>query len=268
MIQSAKLVTPSAYPANAPVCYEQPLGERMRTFLRLEYLYQQLIAHREQQSPWATRMSVTSLLDIIAILMRGDLRGDILKELERQIHVYDRYQNTPNVDENAIEDVLRNLNGLREELNFVGPQYLTPLRENEFLNAIKHRSSIPGGTCEFDLPDYSYWLRMPYERRLTDLKVWMKTLRPLCDSIIQLMWLLRNGGQTLSQIATKGVFQYTMGRDVSARLLRVSLAPGAALYPEISGSHHRFTIRFMDWSDVDERATQATQDINFGLTIC
>ncbi|TDJ48074.1 MAG: cell division protein ZapD [Gammaproteobacteria bacterium] len=268
MIQSAKLVTPSAYPADAPVCYEQPLGERMRTFLRLEYLYQQLIAHREQPSPWAARMAVTSLLDIIAILMRGDLRGDILKELERQIYAYDRYQGIPDVDEDKVEGVLQHLKGLREELNFVGPQYLTSLRENEFLNAIKHRSSIPGGTCEFDLPDYSYWLRLPCERRLADFQIWMKTLRPLCDSITELMWLLRSGGQTLSQVATKGVFQYAMGRDVSARLLRVSLAPGTALYPEISGSHHRFTIRFMDWSNVDRRAMQTTHDIDFNLTIC
>lgn len=268
MIQPAKLVTPSGYPADAPVCYEQPLGERMRTFLRLEYLYQQLIAHLEQQSSWSTRMAVTSLLDIIAILTRGDLRGDILKELERQIHAYDRYQSTPNVDENKVEGILQSLKALRENLNFVGPQYLTPLRENEFLSAIKHRSSIPGGTCEFDLPDYSYWLRMPYERRLGDLQIWIKTLRPLCDSITQLMWLLRNGGQTLSQVAVKGVFQYTMGRDVSARLLRVSLAHGTAIYPEISGSHHRFTIRFLDWSHVGERAKQTTHDINFDLTIC
>ena len=31
-----------------------------------------------------------------------------------------------------------------------------PLRDSEFLSAIKHRSAIPGGTCDFDLPDYSY----------------------------------------------------------------------------------------------------------------
>ena len=120
MIQPAKLVTPSAYPADAPVCYEQPLGERMRTFLRLEYLYQQLIAHLEQQSSWSTRMAVTSLLDIIAILTRGDLRGDILKELEHRIYAYNRYQSTPNVDENKVEGILQSLKALRENLNFVG----------------------------------------------------------------------------------------------------------------------------------------------------
>ena len=268
MTQPAIRVDPAANQADQPVCYEQPLGERMRTFMRLEYLYQQLTIFREQPSPSSTRVAVTSLLDIIAILTRGDLRGDILKELERQISVYDRYQSIPNLDEAKIDGVLGNLQTLREELKSVGPQYLTPLRENEFLNSIKHRSSIPGGTCEFDLPDYSYWLRRPYERRRADLQTWMTSLTPLCNSNAELMWLLRNAGQTLPQTAAKGVFQYTMDRDASARILRVSLPPGSIVYPEISGSHHRFTIRFMHWLNADDHPIQSTDDINFKLKIC
>ena len=43
-----------------------------------------------------------------------------------------------------------------------------PLRDSEFLSAIKHRSAIPGGTCDFDLPDYSYWLNRPAELRAAE----------------------------------------------------------------------------------------------------
>jgi len=268
MHQSAERISQSVDAPDTPVVYEQPLGERMRTLLRLEYLYQQLLFNIEKRSSWATRAAMASFLDIIAILSRGDLRSDIVKELERQLYVFDRYQNTPHVDEGRLDDVMRNLQALRNKLNLLGPQYLTVLRESEFLNAVKHRSSIPGGTCEFDLPDYSFWLRKPYEQRFNDMQEWTRNIRPLCDAVGQLMWLLRSSGQTLAEVATKGVFQHTLGRDLSAGMLRVSLEPDTQSFQEISGSQHRFTIRFMNWSNVEERAKQTTEDVPFTLTIC
>ena len=162
MTQTAERVSQAAA-VESPVCYEQPLSERMRTFLRLEYLYRQLVFHVDRESEWASRAAVASLLDIIAILSRGDVRSDIIKELERQIDVFDRYQDLPDIDEGRLGGVLRNLQVLRKDIAAVGPGYLISVRENEFLNSIKHRSAIPGGTCEFDLPDYSHWLRRPYE---------------------------------------------------------------------------------------------------------
>ena len=65
--------------------YELPLSERMRTFLRLEFLYQQYSYFTEIETDWASRASVTSLLEIMAILTRGDVRSDIHKELDRHI---------------------------------------------------------------------------------------------------------------------------------------------------------------------------------------
>jgi len=115
--------------------YEQPLSERMRTFLRLEFLYQQFCFNLEQTSEWGSRAAVTSVLDIVAILGRGDVRGDVLKELERQIAVYDRYQNVAGIDETRLKRVLRNLQDLRQRLFAVGPQFLQLIRDSEFLAA-------------------------------------------------------------------------------------------------------------------------------------
>ena len=255
-------------PEGAPVRYEQPLTERMRTFLRLEYVYRQLLYHFDRESAWASRAAVGSLLDIISILGRGDVRSEIMKELKRQIAFFDGYQDTPNVDEGRLTGVLRNLQVLRKEVTNVGPQYLLSVRENEFLSAVKHRSGIPGGTCEFDLPDYSHWLRKPFDERLADLHYWMKNLRPLCDSVAELMWLLRKSGQASVKVADNGAFQHSLGREPNMGLLRITMAAGSPYYPEISGSHHRISMRFMEWSDVQMRAIQTNQNVSFELTIC
>jgi len=267
MMPSAEVLT-SASAASSPVLYEHPLGERMRTFLRLESLYQQFLFHVEEPSPWGTRAVVSCILDTITILNRGDVRNDVMKELDRQLYVFDRYQNLPSVDDSRLKGVLRNLRQLRDELIAVGSQYLQPLRENEFLSAIKHRSAIPGGACEFDLPEYSHWLRHPYPDRIADIERWMATVRPLCNSISELLWLVRESTPATQQVAVNGVYHHVLSKENPGGMLRVSLAPGTALYPEISGSHHRFTLRFMQWSAAETRPVQTTRDVRFQLTVC
>jgi len=76
----------TAAPAAAAegLVFEQPLNERMRTFLRLDFLYNQALHHNEMGSPWGSRAAMSSLIDILAITTRGDVRSDVLKELERQ----------------------------------------------------------------------------------------------------------------------------------------------------------------------------------------
>jgi cell division protein ZapD len=254
--------------SGASVLYEQPLSERMRTFLRLEYLYAQFCYNLGQPSDWCSRAAIASMLEIVAILGRGDVRGDVLKELERQIGYFDRYQDSPGVDAARLQRVLRNLQDLRQRLFAVGPQFLQPLRDNEFLAAVKHRSAIPGGTCEFDLPIYSNWLRRSVEQRAGDIERWMQHLRPLCDSIAELLWLLRGSGQSSDQVANNGVYQHGQVGDSTVGLLRVALPGSADLFPEISGSHHRFTIRFMQWPDVLQRPVQVNRNVSFRLILC
>ena len=248
--------------------YEQPLNERMRTFLRLEFLYKQLLYHSEQNSSWASRGSITGLLDIVAILSRGDVRGDVLKELERQLFILERLRSTQQVNEERLSGVTNNLQTLRETLNAVGPKYLQELRDNEFLNAIRHRSSIPGGTCAFDIPEYTHWLRQNFTRRSDDITNWMGVVRPLCDSVVGLLWLVRNSKQPTRQVAVNGVYQHSMNRDTTSVLIRLGLPARLALYPEISGGQHRFTVRLMKWNADDNRPVQPDDDIEFELTVC
>ncbi len=254
--------------SGAVVLYEQPLSERMRTFLRLEYLYQQFAFNLRQHPDWGSRAAIASMLEIVAILGRGDVRGDCLKELERQIGLLDRWQRSPGVDLERLGQMVQSMQTLRQRLFAVGPQFLQPLRDNEFLAAVKHRSAIPGGTCEFDLPIYSNWLRRPYEQRTADIERWMHNLRPLGDAIVQLLWLLRESSQPSAQVAVNGVYQHGQVGDATVGLLRVGVPGDADLFPEISGSHHRFTVRFMQWQNVMQRPTQVVRDVPFRLYLC
>jgi cell division protein ZapD len=254
--------------APEPSIFEQPLNERMRTFLRLDFLYSQAIYHNENATPWGSRAAVNSLLDMLAILTRGDIRSDVVKELERHLALFNEFHNRQGIDATRLRAVLANLSRLRSELGAVGGSWLQPLKDSEFLAAIKHRSAIPGGTCEFDLPDYFFWLNQPVEVRVDAFASWLALLRPLCDAIAELLWLTRQNGRARDEVAPGGVFNVTFDRDAPFQLLRICLPPDSPLYPEISGSHYRCSMRFLQWNGIEQRATQTDAQVAFRLVCC
>jgi cell division protein ZapD len=266
MAKSAKEINTQAAPAVTH--YEQPLSERMRTFLRLEFLYQQMLYNGEGEADWATRATVATLLEIMAILSRGDIRSEVHKELDHQITVLQSYQSQPGVDGGRLDTLIHNLTASRADLGRIGTSFLQPLKDSDFLNAIKHRSAIPGGTCEFDLPEYNHWLRQPFARRQEDLETWLAPIRPICDAVSELLWLIRESAQSKDKVAINGMYQHSMQKDANCRLLRVSLGGDFSLFPEISGSQHRFTVRFLEWSTIGSRAVQTGHDVPFQLSIC
>src|SRR6202044_469045 len=134
---------------------------------------------------------------------------DVLKELESQLSTLNEFEAKPGVDGQRLKVLLSNLQRLRTDLMGAGSAFLQPLRDSEFLNAIKHRSAIPGGTCEFDLPDYYFWLAQSDEVRIRTFNQWQGMLRPLCDAIAELLWLTRQNGRTREEKATGGLFHIT-----------------------------------------------------------
>jgi len=255
-------------PQSVPVVYEQPLNERMRNFLRLDFLYTQASYHSEMPNSWSARAAVASLLEILAITARGDARSDVLKELERHINILKDYQAKSGVDPGRLKALMSNLVRLRSDLGATGANFMAPLRDSEFLSAIKHRSAIPGGTCDFDLPDYSHWLSRPAEERTAEFDQWLSMIRPLCDSIAEILWLTRQNARCKPETSVGGVFHLPLERDTPCQLVRIALPADSDLFPEISGNQHRCTVRFLSWSDVAHRPVHVETDVPFLLTCC
>jgi cell division protein ZapD len=248
--------------------FEQPLNERMRNFLRLEFLFRQALHHNDTPGPWSSRAAVSSILDILAITSRTDTRSDVLKELERQMTLLRDFQSRPGVDVSRLQQVLTRLTQRRDALHASSSSDLARLRENEFLAAIKHRSTIPGGTCEFDLPDYTHWLNLAADARRVDIGQWLETLRPLCDSVADLLWVTRENSRPRAEVAISGSHHIAFDRETPIQLLRITLPGESPLFPQISGSHHRCSIRFLNWVNADTRPVPVVDDVRFILTCC
>lgn len=259
---------PSASTEHALMKFEQPLSERMRTFLRVEFLYEQTLFHIDEPTEFSARAAVAALLEILTILGRGDVRSDVNKELERHADLLARYRSQPGVDPARLTGLIDNIGELRQQLADAGPQVVNPLKECDFLTTIRHRSAIPGGTCMFDLPDYGYWLHLPAAERRRQLDDWTNHIKPICEAVAEVLWLTREATETAPQVAHAGLYQHSFDRNEQPSLVRVLLPVGGGIFPEISAGQHRFTVRFVRWRGVDARPVQVNQDVRFELSIC
>jgi cell division protein ZapD len=93
-------------------------------------------------------------------------------------------------------------------------------------------------------------------------------IRPLGDAISELLWMTREQGRTRREVAANGVYHLTLERDVPVQLIRIVLPRGTEIYPEISGSHYRVSIRFLSWQDAGTHPVQMTGEVPFMLALC
>ncbi|MEN8179504.1 MAG: cell division protein ZapD [Pseudomonadota bacterium] len=249
------------------IIYEHPLNERIRTFLRLEHLFLQIDHFSPLADVWSLRSAIDGLLDIVSIFSRSDLKTEILKELERHTGNLERVRRQPGVDMQALGQILDDLEQAIHQIYRLNGQIAQHLRNNDFLTTIMQRNSIPGGSCNFDLPQYHYWLNQPHEIRQTQMSDWLQELSPVREAVLLLLNLVRGSTTPSRELASKGFFQKSLESSAPAQMIRVGLPKEAPLFVEISGNKHRFSIRFLETVDTG-RPLQTTHDVNFQLTSC
>jgi cell division protein ZapD len=250
------------------VLYEYPFSERIRTLLRLEDLFDKLFYFCGQQHAYCHQTALLTMFEILEVTSRADLKSDLLQELERHKQTLQALRNNPQVSESALAGVLGDIDRAQQGLNATTGKAGQHLRDNEWLMSIRSRSIIPGGTCEFDLPDFFFWLNQATDARARSFNEWLATLRPLCDAIAELLWITRQHGKPRQEIARGGVYHITFERDTPIQLVRIALPASSGLYPETSGSHYRCSVRLLAWNGLQTRPVQTTEDVPFTLTCC
>jgi cell division protein ZapD len=249
------------------IFYEQPLNERMRSFLRLEHLFKKASYTLRGYSIWDSRSTLTSITSILDLLSRNDLKTELLKELERQEKTLSALADLPGVDKEQLSNILKQIETSQENLLNLDGQLGQNIRDHELLNSLRQRSSIVGGTCDFDIPYLHYWLQQPPEYRIEKLEYWLEMLEIISHPISLILDITRESSSAINIIAEAGFYQQNIDSNQPVQLIRVGLPRESEYFPEISAGKQRFSIRFMLSQD-ESRAIQSADDINFQLICC
>lgn len=223
------------------ILFEHPLNEKMRMWLRVEFLLQQLHCQKNLHEMATALAFFRTIADLLDVFERGDVRTELLKELERQRQKLLQWAAMPGVD-------MPVLNQLRNQLKahslalISAPRMGQILREDRLINLVRQRLNVPGGCCSFDLPTLHMWMHFSQHQRDADVAAWVQMFEPLHQALASVLNLVRESGIFRRQISLNGFFQDSAE---GADLLRLRINLNYQLYPQISGLKTRYAIRFL-----------------------
>lgn len=236
--------------------------------MRLECLFQQVIQNAPGQSEWNSRMALQGLFEIFNLTSRAELKSELIKELERHAATLTRLRPMPGVDVERLDAILVEIGDTGNQLRDPNGLSLETIRQHGFLSTVRQRSSLPGGSCTFDLPALHHWLQQDSLSRTEDLESWLLPFEPMCGAVNLILQLIRSSALPEDEVAEQGFFQKALDNGSPNQMVRVMLPMGSEVFPEISGGRHRFAIRFMEQPDLTMRAKPCSEDIPFQLVCC
>ncbi|MCD1125966.1 cell division protein ZapD [Jinshanibacter sp. LJY008] len=243
------------------ILFEHPLNEKVRTWLRLEFLLQQLQHNRSLTNLTNTLSFFRTVSELLDIIDRGDVRTELVKELERQQHKLLQWIDVPGVDSERLSSLRHTLKEHSNTL-LAAPRLGQELKDDRLISMVRQRLSIPGGCCSFDLPVLHMWLHNPKLQRDEQVAEWIETITPLSNALNACLELIRQSGAFQKQTSLNGFYQDTAE---DSDILRIRVDSAYQLYPQVSGHKSRFAIRFMPFdSDIGE----TPERFNFEIACC
>lgn len=242
------------------LCFEYPLNEKMRHWLRLEFLLEQLVSLQNSTNSQGYLAYFRTLCELLEIVERNELRADLLKELEKQQQKLQAWVAIPGIDRQLVEQLLAELAVHSQQL-LHSTKPGSSLKEDRFIGHIRQRIMIPGGYCNFDIPSLYLWLHLTAEKRHAQLEHWYASLSPFHQALQATLHLIRQSGEFTEIDAQQGFYQGTAN---DKELIRLRLDSLDEVYPQISGHKSRFAIRFLAL----ESETQLSDSYTFQLACC
>ena len=251
--------------------FECPLTERARTWLRLEELFERTRIFAARKDSVDHRSALLGLFHIVDTAARNDLKTDLLQELDRQRTAWGSQLDNPDVAREALTEFLSDMDAVIHDLHAQVGKIGQHLRDTEWLQAVRQRTSSPGGVCAFELPMLHSWLQRSEGERRQQLKSWLDPLTPLEEAVVLVLRLLRESCQMTKELAQNGNFQRALISTRPPLLARIAVEAGLAVVPEISANKYAVNVRFLDQNSQFQgvgRTSVTPQNISFKLALC
>jgi cell division protein ZapD len=244
------------------IIFEQPLSERIRNLLRLDLLFAKIDNYTKTDNQFDIHSTISAIFDVMSILSRGDLKSEIIKEIEQQILLLQHHENFQD-NETFIKH-----NELKQKLLSQHGQIGNHIRRNEFLNNIKQRGLLGGCANSFDSPGYYHWLNLSFNEKQEDILNWMKPFANIREAILCILKIMRKSAQFKKILAKDGFYSQAIAGKKELQLIRAKIKQDSVIYPEISASKRTFSIRFFKRDSTNSRAYQYSEDITIKLACC
>ena len=91
-------------------------------------------------------------------------------------------------------------------------------------------------------------------------------MRPICEGIDKLMWIIRESNEPIATVAVGGQYNHQIERRTQISLVRI-ITNDTNIYPEISGGRHLIAVRFFN-QNRDGEYVQFEDNVEFKISLC
>ncbi|QDP00359.1 cell division protein ZapD [Thalassotalea sp. PS06] len=245
------------------ILYEHPMNERIRSYLRLEQLFEQVHGSLGDDFENSYPLFFNALFAILDTLDRHDIRGDLIKDLEKLERNLTTWGTSPNVDNKTLQQNLHAAKALSTIFRSKNPLW-SELKNDKFLDGLRKRFTLQGAYSGFDLPALTFWFHQPPILIREDINRWLAEINCLEHALTLILKFIRQRSE-FENIESDNSFYQDSGEGL--QMLRVKLNKSVDYFPSVSGNHFRYSIRFMELCE--RKGQQYINDkVSFKLAKC
>lgn len=251
--------------------YEQTANERLRMFLRIEFLTQQFEHHckASDTSYWDARAAVRTLLEFFDLIRQRNIKMDLISELDQRLTWLQMLRNAKDVDPGRLDETLQLHQDLRARAHGLHYPLHQHLSDYEVLNGLSQRIPLPGCTSEADQPLYANWLRRNPISHHAMLQEWYEPARAVTEIACTILDLMRRSSDFAPVTAQRGWYEQQLDPTRPHQMIRIRLLASSSFYPEISVTSKSFSIVFRDGGNLATlRPRQTVMNVDFDLACC
>ena len=240
--------------------YEEPVDERIRKFLKLENYFLKLNYHKNIDTSFDSFTALNNIILIYNTLSRVEVKSELIREIEFQKTRYQEYIQIEGSDKIKLNSIMEKQDYILNNLHNLKLNYLNDFNCDEFFQfCIKHFET---NTSELD-----YWLTRDHAMRLNQLNLWLELIKPIENSILFCLDILRRSSETNEICANNGFHLVKINNEKKIRLLRITMQSDNYYFPRISIGPQRATITFMMLSETN-KFVQLKENVSFVMDLC
>ena len=244
--------------------YEEPVQEKVRKFLKIEYLFNKIYYFKDKEDKRDNYNALLAFGELHEMLSRSDIKSELIREIETHNAYFNKIKDIPQAqaDESKLNSVLEKQALLLQLIYNVESNYLEYLENDVLCKTIFKNcfSTLQPASIEF-------WLSRDIILRGTQIDLWLEPILFIKKSIDFILEIIRKSGTFNDKLAEKGFFIEKLDPKKNILLVRVTLTSDLYYYPQISVGKQRLNIMFMSKDDKNN-LVRYQDDVPFILTAC
>lgn len=244
--------------------YEEPVQEKIRKFIKIEFLLNKIIHFKGKENKSENYISLSAFSELYEILSRSDIKSELIREIENQNIYFQKIRDIPETgaDKNKLNSVIEKQEMLLHLVHGIESNYLDYLEHD-----VLFKTMLKNSFTQLQPSSIEFWLSRDILIRETQIDLWLEPLQFIKRAIDFILEVIRKSGRFEDRMAEKGFFTEKILSTRNVLLIRVTLTSDLYYYPQISVGKQRLTIIFMSKDDKNNLIPYQ-EDVSFILTTC